>query len=292
MPSFSMSMSPSLRRALNWGGSGFALIGILFVGFRLHSYWFDLDLSRITPLDWGFIAALSFIYGLANFLLAIAWWHLLHHFSATTRLLASIRIYGMSQLARYVPGNIFHLAGRQALGMAADIPSGILIRSSIFELGLIAFAGSLFGWLVLPQLLPGFPEVASISLLLGSTVVVAGSLRGIVGRRAALSFIWQMVFLLVSGAVFVALLHLISGGEGLSFQEWLIVGGAYIVAWLAGLITPGAPAGVGVREIILLLLLRGLVSETDLLLVVLLGRLVTVVGDLLFYLTAISIPSN
>lgn len=292
MPSFSMSMSPSLRRALNWGGSGFALIGILFVGFRLHSYWFDLDLSRITPLDWVFIAALSFIYGLANFLLAIAWWHLLHHFSATTRLLASIRIYGMSQLARYVPGNIFHLAGRQALGMAADIPSGILIRSSIFELGLIAFAGSLFGWLVLPQLLPGFPEVASISLLLGSTVVVAGSLRGIVGRRAALSFIWQMVFLLVSGAVFVALLHLISGGEGLSFQEWLIVGGAYIVAWLAGLITPGAPAGVGVREIILLLLLRGLVSETDLLLVVLLGRLVTVVGDLLFYLTAISIPSN
>lgn len=285
-------MSPSLRRALHWGGSGLALIGVVFVGFRLHSYWLELDLSRVTPLSWSFVAALSVIYGSANLLLAAAWWNLLRHLGASVTPLGSVRIYGLSQLAKYVPGNIFHLAGRQALGMAAGIAAGILAKSTIWELGLIAVAGSLFGWLVLPQLLPGFPEVASVALLLGSAVVIAGFLQGIIGRRPMLSFICQMLFLLVSGAVFVALLQLIGGGEGLGFRHWLIVSGAYIAAWLVGLVTPGAPAGVGVREVMLLLLLKGLVSETDLLLVVLLGRLVTVVGDLLFFLVASAIPAR
>ena len=155
-------MSPTLRRVLHWGGSGLALIGVVFVGFRLHSYWLDLDLSRVTPLAWSFIAVLSVIYGAANLLLALAWWHLLRHLGASATRLGSIRIYGMSQLAKYVPGNIFHLAGRQALGMAAGISAGVLAKSTIWELGSIAVAGALFGWMILPLLSPGFPEAASV----------------------------------------------------------------------------------------------------------------------------------
>jgi uncharacterized membrane protein YbhN (UPF0104 family) len=63
--------------------------------------------------------------------------------------------------------------------------------------------------------------------------------------------------------------------------------GAYVVAWLAGLVTPGAPAGIGVREIVLLLLLGSSVAEADLLLVVVLGRIVTMVGDILYFITSI-----
>ena len=40
---------------------------------------------------------------------------------------------------------------------------------------------------------------------------------------------------------------------------------------------------MGVRELILLLLLKGAVMEVDLLLVVTMGRLITVVGDLGFF---------
>jgi glycosyltransferase 2 family protein len=43
---------------------------------------------------------------------------------------------------------------------------------------------------------------------------------------------------------------------------------------------------------ILLLLLKGIVAEMDLLLAVLLGRLVTVVGDLLFFVAASLIPAK
>lgn len=267
-------------------------MGVVFVALRLHTYWLDADISRVKPLAWTLIATLTLIYGSANLLLALAWWHLIRNLGALATRLSAIRIYGVSQLARYLPGNIFHLAGRQALGMAAGMPAGVLAKSAIWELGSIAIAGSLFGWLILPRVSPGFPEATSVFLLLGSFALVMGILRNIAGRQSVCSFAWQMLFLVVSGTVFLALLILVSDGDGLAARHWQTIVGAYIVAWLVGLVTPGAPAGVGVRELILLLLLKGLVAEVDLLMAVLLGRLVTVGGDILFFVATASISAK
>ena len=66
-----------------------------------------------------------------------------------------------------------------------------------------------------------------------------------------------------------------------------MVCGAYVIAWLAGLVTPGAPAGIGVREIVMYALLHTLISQSDLLTAIVLARIVTVAGDLLFYLLAL-----
>ena len=67
----------------------------------------------------------------------------------------------------------------------------------------------------------------------------------------------------------------------------VFVCGSYVVAWLACLVTPGAPAGVGIREVVLFTLLNPVVSEADLLAAIIFGRIVTVGGDVLFYLTAL-----
>lgn len=286
-----LSVKSALRRKLHWFGSGLALIGVVFVAVRLHTYWLGLDFSRITLSIWLSIVVFAVLYGLANLLLASAWWHLLAHLGAPITRLRSIKIYGISQLAKYLPGNIFHLAGRQALGMAAGISAGVLAKSTLWELGLIALTGTLFGWLILPLLFPAYSEVASVLFLLGSAWLVANILQRMAGHQTALAFIWQILFLVISGGVFVALLGVIAGSEVVPAQLWLTIGGAYIVAWLAGLVTPGAPAGVGVREIILLLLLKGVMHEADLLMAILLGRLVTVVGDLLFFVSASFIPT-
>lgn len=284
-------MSPSLRRALHWGGSALAIVGIVFVAFRLQSYWADIKLSDIGPLTWCLIAGAALFYGAANVLLAMAWWCLLGHLGVGTTRLEATRIYGLSQLAKYVPGNIFHLAGRQALGMASGIPGGVLLKSTLWELGLIAAAGALFGWLALPLIVPGLTFAASALLLLASFALVGAALQQMVDRQTAAAFAWQTLFLLASGAIFIGLLYLIADDVRGHVAHGLMIGGAYIVAWLAGLVTPGAPAGVGVRELLLLFLLKGLVTEADLLMTVLIGRCVTVVGDLLFFMAAASIPA-
>ncbi|QNA99271.1 hypothetical protein [Massilia sp. Se16.2.3] len=286
LPSAQLTMSPALRRGLHWFGGALALVGIAFVGLRLDAYWRDLAFSAITPGGWCVMALLAFVYGAANILLALAWWHLLRHLEAVASRTGAIRIYGLSQLAKYVPGNIFHLAGRQALGMAAGIAPVPLAKSIGWELGSIAIAGALSGPLVLPLILPGFPVAAGVALALLAAALLAVPVGRLGGPQARLALLWQTLFLLVSAAVFVSLLGAVAGGAGLKTGYWLPVGSAYVFAWLVGLVTPGAPAGVGVREMLLLFLLHGLVSEEQLLLAVLLGRMVTVVGDVLFFAAA------
>lgn len=287
-----LRMPPSLYHLLRWGGVGLVLVGFAFVFVRLHSYWQELDLSRIDSSSWIGIGALSVSYSIASLLPTLAWWHLLSQLNVKTTHIKAVKIYGMSQLAKYTPGNIFHLAGRQALGMAAGMPAGALAKSIVWEHGSVAVAGALFGWLALPCLIPTFPEYVGLLLWLVSVFLVSGLLWNVVGRHSALTFGWQIIFLIISGSIFVALLNVVVGESGIDSVHWPIIAGAYIVAWLVGMVTPGAPAGVGVRELMLLLLLKGQVAEADLLLAVLLGRLVTVVGDILFFVATVFLPTK
>jgi len=252
------------------------------VGLRLSNQAAEIDFTRLDWVIWLAVIGLALVYGSANLLLAMAWRNLLDHFGIRASLHWTVRAYGISQIAKYVPGNLFHLAGRQALGLAAGLPGWPLAKSSAWELGLIAFTGALFGVLALPLLLAEFPTVAGLTLFVATIGGATALLWRFCSRPVAYAFDWYAVFLTISGLLFVILVELVSrGGQQQEIVPLLVIG-AYVLAWLAGLVTPGAPAGMGVRELMLLILLNGMVGETDLLLAVLLGRLVTVIGDMVF----------
>lgn len=284
-----MSLSPVVKRWLHWAGSGLALVGIAFVCLRLKSYWLELDLSQFTPFTYGMTATLSLVYGIANVLLALAWWLLIVYQSQSISRLGAVKVYGVSQLAKYVPGNIFHLAGRQALGVAAGVSGGALAKSAVYELVLISLAGLSFGWIAMPLIVPGFPLSAGVFLFAAMIMVLV-----VFVKRLNLKLVWafglHLFFLMISATVFVALLALLALDASVIFNYALLIASAYVIAWLVGLVTPGAPAGVGVRELVLLFLLGRLVPEDVLLMAVVLGRMVTVVGDLLFFVAAYAIP--
>lgn len=276
-------MRPALKRWLHIIGSGFGLLGVVFVFMRLNTYAEQIDLTRFDTTAWSLIGLLALVYGSANVLLAQAWWHLLGFFDMEVERKWAVRAYGLSQLAKYVPGNIFHLAGRQALGMAVGLPAGPLAKSTLWELGLIVAAGALFGCLATPLVWSKLPVYASAgafgAILMGFFI----ALRRLLSPSVSAALLWQIIFLAISGAVFVGVLVLVTP----TFSAFSALCGAYVIAWLAGLVTPGAPAGVGVREFVLLFLLGERIPATDLLLAVVLVRIVTVVGDLLFF-TAVS----
>jgi hypothetical protein len=161
----------------------------------------------------------------------------------------------------------------------------------VWELALISIAGAMFGLLSLPLLISNLP-IAISAILFAAIVVTAASMFWLfVGPPVAHAFIWQVGFLVISGLIFTGLLALQDGTLNLSTFKWLPLCGAYVVAWLAGLVVPGAPAGVGIRELILLFLLKGEIAEADLVFIILVGRMVTVFGDFLFFLSS-SIMSN
>ncbi|RDI58529.1 hypothetical protein [Microvirga subterranea] len=275
-----------MKKYLHWAGSALAAIGILFVVIRLRGYSGQINFKDFDREIWWVIGSCAVVYGLSNVMLALAWWNLLGQFGTATSRLWAIGAYGITQLAKYVPGNIFHLAGRQAVGMAAGLPGWSLAKSSIWELALIASAGSLFGSLALPLMLPALPlELGAIVFAL-ALIVGAVALRACLGPAAVWAFGWYVGFLGISGMLFVCLVGVTFPVGVESSANWIMLCGAYVLAWLAGLLTPGAPAGVGVREIVLIFLLNGLIGESELLLAVVLGRVVTVVGDLLFFVIA------
>jgi hypothetical protein len=281
----------SLKHWLHFIGGVLCLFAVGFVLIRLNTYAKQIDFNRFNVTAWVMIGLLTLVYGASNCLLAQAWWHLLAFFDAKVKRGWAAKVYGLSQLAKYLPGNILHLAGRQALGMAAELPVRALVKSTLWELGLIAVAGPVFGFLALPLVWPGLPVFVSGVIFVATLVFCIIALGWLLSPSVAAAFIWQVIFLALSGTVFISILALITPSF-VTFSTFSALCGAYVIAWLAGLVTPGAPAGVGVRELVLLFLIGGQVEQTNLLLAIVLGRLVTVGGDFFYFLTALFIKSR
>lgn len=275
-------------RLLRWAGGALALAGTAFVALRASDYWRELGQFRVTSATWTLVIALAVLHGAATLLLASAWRDLLARRGVRAARTWSIKVYGLSQLAKYVPGNVFHLAGRQAIGMAAGGAGAPLACSAVEELASLAAAGMLYGWLALPLVAPRVPLTACVAAFFATAWLAVFLSHRLRGPHAAASLVRQMLFLAVSGAVFAVLL----GSPALAMRDSLLVGAAYVLAWLGGLLTPGAPAGLGVRESILLLLLGGVATDAKLLEAVVLGRLVTLGGDLLFFAAACLIRAD
>lgn len=287
-----MDRQPRLKRVLHAVSSLLAIAGVLFVARKIADHWTEIDASGLGPTTWACLGIAAVAYGAANALLARAWWHLLKQLDTHVQWPTALRIYGISQINKYIPGNIFHLAGRHTLGMAAGWPARPLATSALWELMLLAALGALFGTLAIPLLWSHLPPLAAIALWAALLTLMYAALRtgGVPGIAQAM---WlQTCFLAISGAVFLSVLLVTHEADTRAGLLLPAACGAYVLAWLAGLVTPGAPAGVGVREAVLLFLLKGLFAPSDLLVAVVLGRIVTASGDVFFYLSALTLQTE
>lgn len=279
------------KRVLNGLGAALAIVGVAFVGIRFRAYSKEIDFDHIGNHVWVVVAAAAVAYAMAGLLLAAAWRELLCQMDVHAKRLWAVKVYGISQLAKYVPGNIFQFAGRQALGMAGGAPGWVLAKSTIWELGLLALAGLTYGGLALP-LVFGWPVALGGGIFFVTVVVVAWMLGRGFSRVHIRPWILYLLFHGVSSLLFIWLLISVAPERAPALGSWAPIGAAYIVAWLAGLVTPGAPAGVGVRELVLMFLMHGQVPEADLLLAVVVGRIVTVGGDAIFFLGSSLLPTK
>ena len=282
-------MPDFLKRSLHLAGGALGALGVLFVAIKLVEYGDQIELSKFGTGALFALFGLAVVYGAASLLLGFAWRDLLNHLGIYTDPRWAVRTYGISQLAKYVPGNIFYLAGRQAIGVAAGLPAWPLAKSALWELGIISITGSLFALLVLPFLVKEI--TGSLALIIFLISVLA---CGCIAYRwfsfwVARALSRYTVFLALSGAIFASIVYLVVPAGSAITSVVPEICGAYVVAWLAGLVTPGAPAGAGVRELVLFTILHPIVGQADLLAAIVLGRIATVVGDIVYYLLAIGI---
>ncbi|QIK14284.1 hypothetical protein G7090_13260 [Leclercia sp. 29361] len=278
-----------LSKVLNIAGSVIALLSVLFVVHRITAYWTQVPADTFTLKLLLLILILAGIYGAANLILASAWRLLMLGLEQAISSRMANRIYGLTQLAKYVPGNIFQFAGRQFLAMSYGFSGKAIAKTTFLELLLLVLTGAFFVLWMLPLLYPAFSIIYGFILFFAIAALIM------------LGLIWQekgnfinvvaryFLFLCISGGVFLCVLYSIIDNGNITPALVLPLIGAYIISWLAGLVTPGSPAGVGVREFLLILLLKPFFAEVDIVLAVILSRITTVIGDCFFYLYSLSL---
>jgi hypothetical protein len=308
--------------------AGFAVVGVslYFVVRQLIS----ADLwHHVYSLGWSLLAVTllaACVYGGAGFLIAVAWARILESREPIS-LRDQTALYGISQIAKYAPGNIFHFVGRHAGGRRLGHSHGALAWAGMAEsLGLVLAAGpmALAGWFV--GAMGGFGGVAPVGMgrvadvLLLALVLIALIAAGAalwaalgpvfralselrifvhlpVGAREAIgtagpglmlvpAYLLQVGFFAVAGCV----LWLIAGTvSSLPVMAIVSVISIAATAWILGYLVPGAAAGVGVREAVLIVGLTGFIGVTDATIVAVAYRVATIIGDMLFFGLALAL---
>ena len=250
--------------------------------------WPDYNLS-----DFITLTACSFLYGMSNIFLTVAWQSLLSYLGINISFVIALGHYGVFQAVKYVPGNVAHFLGRQALGASQGWSGWVIAKSSILEICLLGLVGASYGALLIPMYFLQVNMNNAIIIWFLFLILIELAAWAWIGLHVMMAICLYFLFLGISGFIFMAILNSVHGESVNAFyNNASLVIGAYVVAWLIGLIIPGAPAGIGIREIALLFLLEGFVSELALTLATIMSRLTCVIGDLLFFGFSIVLGQN
>ncbi|HEX5078769.1 MAG TPA: hypothetical protein VFV80_06415 [Geminicoccaceae bacterium] len=272
-----------------------------FVGIQLwrHAPW-RLAGTHLETLAAAVLGG-ALLYGVAGLLLSSAWYQLLAG-GATAPARCHHAVYGRTQIAKYLPGNVFHLVGRQLAGRRLGHGQARLALASLLEVLLLALiAGALSLPLLWRWLDPGLlwaaaltaPALVLIAVRWGRRHDLAcGLVTGAAGgcgraaRRLLAAAALYAAFFLVVAAILWALVRSVSEPGGVSIG---LAGSVPVVAlaWLVGFATPGSSAGIGVREAMLIAALEGTLGAPAGTLVALALRFVTVAGDVVFFLLGV-----
>lgn len=280
-------------------GSIISVAGIAFVLYKLVDSWKALSgLQGFTTLT-AWLLFLAIIYGLSQVLISRGWHLLLAAYDEKQlSFLLVHKINARTQIAKYLPSNILHHAGRLTMGKAYGLNHISLVKASMDEMLLMALSAALLSGIcalyapvVLADIAAKYLNAVILSFaafILARLVlhVIASSreqkkpLAQITGK-IAFSGIHYLVFISTTAIINTAMANQILGFA--NFSQSLIFSGTFLLAWLIGFVTPGAPGGIGVREAILIMALGSTFTEANIVLAALCSRIISIIGDIIFF---------
>lgn len=296
-----------LRPWLKALGAAVCLLSLLFFADA-----FGENLRTLAHLQWGTPSWASLCAAVALYLGAIAasgvCWHLLLvAVGEPSGLCLSLGIFAISQMAKYIPGNVAQHVGRVALARAHGISTPGVLVTAVLESAGVVLAGSTIALLALiangpayfgdPREMPSSWRIAVVAS--AAAAIIAVALMAFLGRRRgdplpeqntppycrlwvlATCFLAYVGVFLIYGLSIDLVARAVFGAPE---SQFLLVTGMFALAWIAGFITPGAPAGLGVREAVLVVTLTPLYGEPAAVGLSTALRAVSTVGDGLTFL--------
>jgi uncharacterized membrane protein YbhN (UPF0104 family) len=217
------------------------------------------------------------------------------------------RLFFVTQLGKYLPGAVWPVVAQMRLGKELGVPKQRMGLAFLLTLGLSTLVGILVGAAALPALLQAEGRVVLLGLLAVPVLVallVPTVLNALLGtalrilRRPGLERPLHERDVL-RGVGSALLFWLVYGGHvwllavGLGADPWealpVAVGG-FAIAFSLGPLLVVLPAGAGVREAVLILLLHSVLPTSDATAVALTSRGVLMATDGLLALAAAMVP--
>ena len=232
-----------------------------------------------------------------------SWWVILKGFGYRIPFITGARIFFISQIGKYLPGSVWPVMAQVSLGTDHNIPRIISTTAATVALMIGVVAGSVVGGIAVitsnPVLFSSYSwvlAVVPVGLVVLSPPVMHRLIALLMRLTRREGDVPRLPFTTMASAA------------GLSVVMWLMLGahtamlarslgaqqeglytasvGAYAFAWIAGFVVVILPAGIGLREGILLIAFEAALGRPGALALALLSRFTLVLVDLVAALMA------
>jgi glycosyltransferase 2 family protein len=279
-------------RPVRWA---FVLIAVGLACYAVAAHWSAIRSALGELGAWPLAAAMASI--LAALATTVLMWRLLlASMGSPLPLRAAARIMLVGQIGKYLPGSLWPVLAQMELGRDYQVPRSRSASASVLVMLLTLIAGLLTALVTLPFAAGPMPyRWALLATPILLAMLYPRVLNGLISWLLRLARQPPLEQPLTAGALLRAL--------GWSFGTWICYGlqiwilatrlgapagktalvaiGGFAFAWSVGFIVVFAPAGAGIRDVLLLVLLGSVLRAADAAAVVLVSRVLMTVGDLL-----------
>jgi uncharacterized membrane protein YbhN (UPF0104 family) len=289
-----------MKQMLRWvilGGT------LFFLAKALKDNWQEVTTIHIDAIGWAILLIATGITLLAHTWAGWVWTWVLKELNQPVNSCEFIQVYLKTNIAKYIPGNIWHYYGRIVAAKNANVSTGAATLSVLLEPLLMA-AAALIIVLVGSQFMA---EKTTIILLIVQLLGLLGvlcvlhprflnrAIRQLQRIKAKKStddtpravplnleqyplrpLLGELGFLGLRSTGFILTLFALSP---LNLSQIPLLLGAFSFAWLLGLVVPGAPGGLGVFEATAIALLQQQFPTAVLISATVVYRLVSILAE-------------
>jgi len=288
----SLLRRPAVRWLLVVGGLG-------ALGYALFRSWGELgdqqwELKPV-PLLFAFVCLVG-----VDFWVAALWVFTLRGLGGHLPLGYGVRIVLLSNLGKYVPGKVVHVVSQVMLAANRGVPTSMGISSVLVELALSLMGACVVILLSIPVLLEDYrsilvplaavgvpiglvalhPRVLHRLLLVARNIVPGARSQELpklpqYGVTLQLFAGYTMSWVLMAIALYAVAASVYPVGA----DRLLAMGGIVAISYVFGLVVPFAPAGLGAREGVTILLLSSFMPVPAAIVASVLYRVVSITAD-------------
>ncbi|GAA4367630.1 hypothetical protein GCM10023152_04000 [Agromyces bauzanensis] len=279
------------------------LLTIVLLSWSVVVNWETFSAAVLQMNPWlVFAAASSVLAGL--YVNMLSWRSVVGAFGIRLGYRDSARVFFVSQLAKYIPGGIWPIVLSARTGRAAGLAARVSVTSMTIALligvtvGAVYSTGALF---LVPAVREQYWWAPVVLLAIGVVILMPPILDRLIGlalrlmrreavpalryRPFAAAIAWSVLSWALLGT---GLALLVAASQAISPFEFVLSVASYAIAWVSGFAAVIAPAGAGVREVVLGLTLGSFLPAASVLSIVVVDRILMTIGDVAMLVFTIS----